>query len=428
MAKGFIGGITCKAYMGGTKLKAGYMGANRVYSAGSTVTYMVDSRLSYVEEVDSGASCLSPATFVPSKAGWHFVGWRSDGAAVENVYSTLVMGDTPVVLYAVFSQPVVVTYYNGTTVPNSTDTRNRYYNNGTVSNPSFVGTQSALTGWRPRGWSTNPAGNGGIVYANGAAFSRDSSVTLYGMYEQTITLSYHGNGATGGSNNAQTGIRYYNSNGNVVNPSFVVQTSAFVRTGYAFSYWALNQGTRYDPGTAVTLDANATMYAVWIATAYYAYQNGMPNAAMGISNPVVNDSRPGAGRFLEGPSIENAYNIAGIVASVGNAAGESGPYFGACTAYIPTNGLSNVHIEMATHVYRDNRGIGTPNCSIYGRNAAGADTVLGTGSSGFYDSGIYNYNLSGYTHIKVAFGCSCAGGSSGLDKKFLVGIKEIRFF
>ena len=425
MAKGYIGGIPCKAYVGGTKIKAGYMGASRVYSAGSTVTYMVDKGVSYVEEVDSGASCLSPATFVPSRAGWHFVGWRSDGAAVENVYGTLVRGDTRVVLYAVFSQPVVVTYHNGDS--NSNETKNRYYNNATISNPAFVGTQVALSGWKPRGWSTDPSGNGGIVYANGAVFSRDSSITLYGMYEQTITLSYHGNGATGGSNNAQTGIRYYNSNGNVVNPTFVVQTSAFVRTGFAFSHWALNQGARYDPGMAVTLDASAAMYAVWIAAAYYAYQNGMPNAAMGISNPVVNDSRPGAGRFFEGPSIENAYSIAGVVASVGNAAGESGPNYGACTAYIPTNGLSNVHIEMGTHVYKDNGGIGTPHCSIYGRNAAGTDTILGTGSSGFYDSGIYNYNVSGYTHIKVAFGCSCAGGSSGLDKKFFVGIKEIRF-
>ena len=87
MAKGYIGGIPCKAYVGGTKIKAGYMGASRVYSAGSTVTYMVDKGVSYVEEVDSGASCLSPATFVPSRAGWHFVGWRSD--AVSYTHLTL---------------------------------------------------------------------------------------------------------------------------------------------------------------------------------------------------------------------------------------------------------------------------------------------------------------------------------------------------
>ncbi|MCM1027117.1 MAG: InlB B-repeat-containing protein, partial [Roseburia sp.] len=130
-------------------------------------------------------------------------------------------------------------------------------------NPSFTLTQAALSGWAARGWSTGTAGNSGITYSNGVAFTRDSNVTLYGMYYQTITLYYNGNGNTGGSTANQTGTRYYNSNGNVTNPSFTLSANGFAKTGYTFSAWALNGGTQYSAGASVTLAASATMYAVW---------------------------------------------------------------------------------------------------------------------------------------------------------------------
>ena len=157
-----------------------------MYSAGSVVTYRVDTETVYQEEVDEGASCLSPKTFTPSKSGWTFVGWRSDGAASGTVLTNKVMGDTPVTLYAVFRQIITVTYYNGNTTASSAS-GNRYYNNGAISNPSFTLNQVALSGWTVRGWSTNGTANSGITYNNGVAFTRDSNVTLFGMYQQTIT-------------------------------------------------------------------------------------------------------------------------------------------------------------------------------------------------------------------------------------------------
>ena len=332
-------------------MKAGYIGATRVYSAGSTVTYMVDTNVSYTEEVDSDASCLSPKTFTPSKAGWSFVGWREDRTASASVLGSKIMADSPVTLYAVFRAGVTVTYYNNSTSASSTSGY-RYYNNGNIVNPSFTLTQAnsngwtargwstsnqgnagityangavftrdsnvtlyglyqqsitvtyynnstsasrttgtrywapagyinpsftltqaGLSGWTARGWSTGTAGNSGITYNNGAAFTRDSNITLYGMYQQTITLSYNGNGASGGSTAAQSGTRYYNSNGATVNPSFILRANGFARTNYSFAAWALGSagGTQYKTGTGVTLTANTTFYAYWMPTAGTAF-------------------------------------------------------------------------------------------------------------------------------------------------------------
>ncbi len=339
------------AYAGMQKIKMAMYQGKKIWSAGSTVTYMVDTNVSYTEEVDSDASCLSPKTFTPSKAGWSFVGWREDRTASASVLGSKVMADSPVTLYAVFRAGVTVTYYNNSTSASSTSGY-RYYNNGSVVNPSFqltqtsssgwtargwstsnqgnagityangaaftrdsnvtlyglyqqsitvtyynnstsasrttgtrywapagyinpsfTLTQAGLSGWTARGWSTGTAGNSGITYNNGAAFTRDSNTTLYGMYQQTITLSYNGNGASGGSTAAQSGTRYYNSNGATVNPSFTLRANGFARTNYSFAAWALGSagGTQYKTGTSVTLTANTTFYAYWMPTAGTAF-------------------------------------------------------------------------------------------------------------------------------------------------------------
>lgn len=240
------------------------IGDKLVFSAGNTVTYYVDTNVTYRVEVDEGESVLSPASFTPAKAGWVFVGWREDKAANGSVLTSKVMADKPINLYAIFAQTITVTYYNLSTSP-SYAYGNRIYNNGNLSNPSFTLAQTASSGWTARGWSASTAAAGGISYNNGASFTRSSSVTLYGMYYQTVTLSYNGNGSTSGSTAAQSGTRYYNSNGNVSNPSFTLRSNGFARTSYNFSKWAIGSpsGTQYAAGAGITLAGSTTMYAVW---------------------------------------------------------------------------------------------------------------------------------------------------------------------
>ena len=88
------------------KMKKAYLNDERYWSAGSTVTYYVDSATVITEEVDNEVSCLSPKTFTPSKSGWTFVGWREDTTADSSVLSSKIMDSDPITLYAVFKQTV----------------------------------------------------------------------------------------------------------------------------------------------------------------------------------------------------------------------------------------------------------------------------------------------------------------------------------
>lgn len=243
-------------------LKKIYCQNETIYSSGNICTYQINSNTIYQEEVDEGESCLRPKTFTPSLDGWTFVGWREDQTASGDVLTDTVMGDDPVTLYAVFRQAVTVTYYNNSTTASSTSA-------------SFNLTQAASSGWTARGWSTSNVGNASITYANGATFTRDSNITLYGLYQQTITLSYSGNGNTGGSTAAQTATRYGAPAG-VINPSFTVKVNGFTRTNYIFTGWK-SGNTAYAVGQTVTLSANLTLSAQWYTAAAtnFAYTGGI---------------------------------------------------------------------------------------------------------------------------------------------------------
>lgn len=259
MAKGFIGATGYKAYLGATKMKAGYIGATRVYSAGSTVTYVVDNGVSYTEEVDSEASCLSPKSFTPTKSGWTFWGWRQDTSPDGNVLTNLVMEDHPITLYAVYAKSVTATYYNESTGAIK-DVKNRYYNSGSITNPTFTLYQAAKSGWTPAGWAV---ADGSVAYSNGTAFTRDSDITLYGKYNQTITVTYY-NGTTSAA--SATGTRsYYSGTGAIVNPTFTLTPASL--SGWTFRGWATSSaataGIAYSSISNTAFGVNTTVYAAY---------------------------------------------------------------------------------------------------------------------------------------------------------------------
>lgn len=276
-----------KLFVGSTKVRKAYLGNVQIYSSGSIVTYVVDSGVSYQEEVDEGLSILNPTSFTPTKAGWTFVGWRQDTIASPTVLPSLVMGENPITLYAVFRHTITLTYYNGSANP-STANGTRYYNNGSVQNPAFTLTPASLSGWSFRGWATSSSATAGITYNTISNTQFTANVTLYAAYSQSITLSYNGNGATGGSTAAESKTRYFNS-GNYSNPAFTVKTNGFSRTGYNFLQWRQGSasGTTVAPGSTLTLTASTTLYAEWKQT-----------GPVVITNPV--DSFPNRNAVGEG--------------------------------------------------------------------------------------------------------------------------------
>lgn len=318
-----VNGTTLKQMtFNGAKVKKWNHNGTRVFTAGSTVTYWVDTNTSYTEEVDSEASCLSPKTFTPSKSGWTFVGWREDKTASSNVLSNKVMADSPITLYAVFRATITVTYYNNSTSA-STATGYRYYNNANVLDPSFTLTQASKSGWSARGWSTSNIGNAGITYNSGVAFTRSSNVTLYGLYQQTITLSYNGNGSTSGSVGNQTGTRYWAPAG-AIDPSFTLAANGFAKTNYYWTAWAMGStsGTQYANGASVTLSANTTFYACWAIIRYtitYIYGGVSTAVTYDIGSNITNYT-PAAvsGRTFVGWNRSNTGTTAESLTATGN--------------------------------------------------------------------------------------------------------------
>lgn len=378
-----------KLYIGNQAVRKAYLGNQLVYSAGNIVTYHVDAGVRYQEEVGEGESCLSPKTFTPQKAGWTFVGWRTDSVASGDVLASKVMGDNPVTLYAVFAHNVKVTYYNGSTTV-SRQTKSRYWNNGNAASPSFALTQAAKSGWSARGWSTSAAGNGGITYANGAAFTRNSDVTLYGMYQQAVTLSYSGNGATGGSTAAQTGYRYYNSNGQTLNASFSLRANGFTRTSYTFSKWALGSagGTQYAAGAGVTLAASTIFYALWVGNPH----TFAPNKA---SWAITEERGEDNGLYVYETSVViEGRKPDGVI------------YYGvtAAAATIPTGGCSKLRLTTSSDF--------DPECT------ATVDGVLK------YGPGELEFDVAGKSSVKVSIRLS-----TGSDyRKSQVTLSQIYFY
>ena len=252
-----------KAYYGNKKVLSMWYGSIRVYPNAGEVTYYVDSGVVYTEEIDIDNSCLTPTTFTPTKSGWTFVGWREDSTASSSVLSEKISDGNNYMLYAVFKQNVTVTKYNGSSSATA-ESKTRYYNNTNVANPSFTLSQNNLSGWSALGWCDVNSATASVVVNNGGSVTLAANKTYYGKYSQTITLSYNGNGATGGSTASQSGTRYFNSL-SYSNPSFSLRSNGFTRTSYSFTKWAMGStsGTQYSAGASVTLSANTTFYALW---------------------------------------------------------------------------------------------------------------------------------------------------------------------
>lgn len=252
-----------KAYYGNKKVLSMWYGSIRVYPNAGEVTYYVDSGVVYTEEIDIDQSCLTPTTFTPSKSGWTFVGWREDSTASSSVLSEKISDGNNYTLYAVFRQNVTVTKYNGSSSA-TIETKQRYYNNTNYNNPTFTLSQNTLSGWNPLGWCDINSATANVVLDNGGVVTLTSDKTYYGKYSQSITLSYNGNGATGGSTAAQTGTRYFNGL-SYSNPSFTLRSNGYTRTYGTFTKWAMGNvnGTQYNVGSNVTLSSNTVFYAKW---------------------------------------------------------------------------------------------------------------------------------------------------------------------
>lgn len=199
-----------------------------------------------------------------AKTGFAFYGWNTkpDGTGINYSGSYQALNNGTLSLYAKWVATYAVTYVgNGNTGGAAPNDANFYVQGANVTT---LGNTGALvkTGFMFAGWNTNAAGTG-TNYAGGATFAMsNSNITLYAKWGTPYTVTYDGNGNTGGSvpTDANTYIQ-----GQVV--STATNSGTLIRKGYSFGGWntlANGSGTNYAAGGAITMGAaNITLFAKW---------------------------------------------------------------------------------------------------------------------------------------------------------------------
>ena len=373
MAIGIGGQSNTRIALGDIEIGKASIGDVLVYSSGSVVTYHVDTDTVYTEEVDSGASVLTPSSFKPSKSGYTFVGWRGDTTADGDVLSSKTMESEPITLYAVFRKVVTLTYYNSVTTP-GTWSQNQYYNNGNYANPTFTLKQADLSGWAKRGWGTSDAANASVVYADGRNVELSSDITVYGLYEKTVTLT----AVSYNSTQTVQGTVYHNSAGNEIGASVIAPTGAAC-SGWTWRGWSgggytsANAAVAWANGATINLTCDITIYGLYEKTITETFVDY--NGSTGVNTPVKSTAY---------------YNSAGntvypnITAPTGGAWNGSGWIFRGWG--YPDSGENSVNVAAGqtfastTNCYRSAIYAKTITLSYNGNGATGGSVAAKTGT------------------------------------------------
>ena len=199
-----------------------------------------------------------------AKAGYTFAGWATtssgsvvyaDGASVSNLTAT---ANGVYTLYAKWTANSYTVFYNsvGHTSGSMTPSSHTY---GTAKNLTSCG--FSWSGYTFTGWAIIP--NGPAVYANGQSVLNltaiyGGTVNLYAVWTpNTYTVSYNGNGHTGG---------FTASSSHIYDTSTNLTLNGFAKAGYTFAGWARTASgpAMYVDGASVQNLATAQGVTVWL--------------------------------------------------------------------------------------------------------------------------------------------------------------------
>ena len=114
-----------------------------------------------------------------------------------------------------------------------------------------------IDGYTFAGWATSPDGSG-ARYTPGARWTANGTLTLYAQWTPgQASLTYDGNGATGGKTDPQNGVTDQKVN---------VRQNGFTRDGYVFTGWNTQpdgRGQAWAPNAVWTLHGTGVLYARW---------------------------------------------------------------------------------------------------------------------------------------------------------------------
>lgn len=219
---------------------------------------------------------------LPTRTGYTFLGWNTSKTASSATYCTgtdhssnrSYTTDANATMYAIWRLNTYTITYNangGTGAP-AAQTKNH----GQAL--TLRTTQPTRNGYAFLGWSTSSTATTAAYTAGGTLPATiNQNTILYAVWSRTIT--YNGNGNTGGSTTASTATG---------NTALTIKTNGFTKTHWDFSKWntkADGTGTDYNAGVTYT-GGSITLYAIWTPkteyTISYHIQSGVVEEVTGL--------------------------------------------------------------------------------------------------------------------------------------------------
>ena len=153
-----------------------------------------------------------------------------------------------------FSIPALASYtvsYNANSGSGAPSSQTKWYG----KNINLSTARPTRTGCSFQGWATSVSG--GVVYAPGAVYSGNASITLYAVWKaNTYTVSYNANGGTGAPSSQ---IKTYGIN-------LTLSSTKPTRTNYNFKGWGTSSSSTtvtYAAGATYSANSSVTLYAIW---------------------------------------------------------------------------------------------------------------------------------------------------------------------
>lgn len=209
---------------------------------------------------------LSPNAF--TRDGYTFTGWKradtgdsyTDGQQVSN------LTNTPNGIVTMIAQwtpnPASINYDPNPPTGRTPGGQGTANWTGHTGDTQAIGANGwTVDGYTFIGWNTSADGKG-TAYAPGTTWTANGTLTLYAQWTPgQASLTYDGNGATGGKTDPQTGKTDEKIN---------VRDNGFTRDGYTFVTWNTQadcKGNAVKPNSEWTLRGSSTLYACWAGNA-----------------------------------------------------------------------------------------------------------------------------------------------------------------
>ncbi len=229
-----------------------------------------------------------------------------------------------------------VTYNGNNTTSGSVPTDSTAYAAGATVTVAANSGNLARTGYTFAGWNTAPDGSGTTYAAGSGTFTINANATLYAKWTPaaTYTVTYNGNGNTGGNPPTDANSPYFS--GTTV--TVLDNTGNLTKTGFAFGGWntaADGSGTTYSAANTFVISQNTTLYALWTQNPSITVSTGSLN----FPPTVVNGTSASLSYTVSGVNLTANLSIsapAGFQISLSSSSG-----FGSSLSLTPSAGSVN---------------------------------------------------------------------------------------